>query len=138
MVTKNLLKMYVLGFIVAMFLNMNTTCKKDDNPVEPAEVTPPANETKEMTNLSDSLISAFKSIDKTRILNCVSDECKATLQEELNNTTADIAAFGSALEKRTLIYSSELYAEYEVEVNGQKYNVAYANCGDSKWKVVRF
>ncbi|RJP62395.1 MAG: hypothetical protein C4539_18180 [Ignavibacteriales bacterium] len=130
--------MYVLGFIIAMFLNMNSTCKKDDNPVEPAEVTPPANETTEMTNLSDSLISAFKSIDKTRILNCVSDECKATLQEELNNTTADIAAFGSALEKRTLIYTSELYAEYEVEVNGQKYNVAYANCGDSKWKVVRF
>jgi len=137
-VTKNPLKMYVLGFIIAMFLNMNSTCKKDDNPVEPAEVTPPANETTEMTNLSDSLISAFKSIDKTRILNCVSDECKATLQEELNNTTADIAAFGSALEKRTLIYTSELYAEYEVEVNGQKYNVAYANCGDSKWKVVRF
>jgi len=137
-VKKNLLKMYVLGFIVAMFLNMNTTCKKDDNPVEPAEVTPPANETAEMTNLSDSLTSAFKSVDKTRILNCVSDECKATLQEELNNTTADIAAFGAALEKRTLIYSSELYAEYEVEVNGQKYNVAYANCGDSKWKVVRF
>lgn len=138
MITRNILKMYLLGFVLALLINLNSTCKKSENPVEPSDNTPVANETTEMKSLSDSLITAFKASDKTKILNCVSSESKAMLEEELNNTNADISAFGIALENRTLIFSSELFAEYEVEVNGQKYSIAYANCGDNNWKVVRF
>ncbi|MBN1782373.1 hypothetical protein JW948_14660 [bacterium] len=95
-------------------------------------------ETAAMAALSDSLIFAFQSENKDSVLALVSPEYRAVSEEELDGTLNTMAAVSRALEKRKLVYASGLYAEYEIIIGEEKYSVAYGNCGNDHWQLIRF
>lgn len=133
------IKLFCFGFSLATSLNYISSCSKNESLTQPIEDIPAQySETQEMKSLSDSLVAAFKAEDKNKVLNCTNDEFKEVYAPILNGTTESLSVFGTALEKRKLVFSNLLYAEYEVSINGTIYTIAYANCGDGKWQLVRF
>ena len=132
------LRLFLLGFLLAAITNYFVSCSKSESPTQPIDDNPTQySETSEMKNLSDSLIAAFKSESKEKVMNCFNEEFKDTYQPIINNTTKSLSAFGTALEKRKLTFANSLYAEYEFTIDGIIYTIAYANCGDNKWQLVR-
>jgi hypothetical protein len=132
------IKLFCFGFLLAAGVNYIASCSKDESPTQPIDDNPAQySETSEMKNLSDSLISAFKSENKEKVMNCFNEEFKDTYAPILNNTTKSLTAFGTALEKRILKFANSFYAEYELTIDGITYTIAYANSGDSKWQLVR-
>ena len=130
--------LFVVGFLLAAGLNHIPSCSNNESPTQPTDGNPAEySETQGMKNLSDSLISAFKSENKEKVMNCFNEEFKNTYQPIINNTTKSLSAFGTALEKRKLTFANSLYAEYELIIDGIIYTIAYANSGDSKWQLVR-
>lgn len=131
-------KLFVIGFLIAAGLNHIPSCSNNESPTQPTDGNPAEySETQSMKNLSDSLISAFKSENKEQVMNCFNKEFKDTYAPILNNTTRSLSAFGTALEKRKLVFANDLYAEYEITIEGITYTIAYANCGDTNWQLVR-
>lgn len=123
----------------AAILNLVPSCSENESPTEPQDQnTTEYYETLNMKNLSDSLILAFKTENKNKVLNCINEEFIETYTPILYNSTSSLSTFGTALEKRKLIFSNALYAEYEISVNENTYTIAYANCGDDNWQLVRF
>lgn len=134
------IKLFCVGFILAGILNLYFNCSKEESPTQASDQEPSETEyieNQDMKNLSDSLISAFKSEDKSKVLSCLNNEFEDIYSSVLNNTTVSLSEFGSALEERKLIFSNSLYAEYEITINENTYTIAYANCGDSNWQLVR-
>jgi hypothetical protein len=113
------------------------TCSDKSSPTSSHDETV-YSETPAMTSLSDSLITSFKAGDKARVLALVRDEQRAVCTAELNGDQYTLEDVGQAMEKRKLVFASALYAEYEVTLNGQKYCIAYGQCGDGHWQLMRF
>lgn len=132
------LKFFLFGFILAAFLNYIPSCSEKKSPVEPDDgIDTEYSENYGMQSLSDSLIAAFESNDKTKVSNFLSDESKDIYSNILNNSNENLSVFGDALAKRKLIFANELYAEYEITINENTYTISYANGGDSKWHLLR-
>jgi len=126
----------ISGFFI-LAASLLPRCSKDYSPSAP-DGSGGLTESATMKQLSENLIVALKAEDKTKVLDLVAPEYKTILADELNASSASMAAFGSAMEKRTLVSASALYAEYEVVVQGQTYEIAFGQCGDGKWQLVRF
>jgi hypothetical protein len=129
-----------LGLILLLLLlsfSLLSTCSKD-SPTAPGEPPVEYTETSAMKILSDSLVVAFQSGRTENILRSVGEEQKTVYAAELNGSSADLAAYGEALKSRKLLFANSLYAEYQVQISGSAYTLAYANSGDGQWRLVRF
>jgi hypothetical protein len=58
--------------------------------------------------------------------------------EDLEQYLDKFPAFTEALKNRKIIASEELYAEYELTIDGETYTIAYGQSGDGVWKLMRF
>lgn len=135
----NFVKLFCFGFMLAAVFNLTPSCSENESPTQPNDHNSSEYyESQDLKNLLDSLITAFKSENKSKVLNCINEEFIETYTPILNNSTASLSAFGTALETRKLVFSNSLYAEYEISVNENTYTIAYANCGEDKWQLVRF
>ena len=135
------LKLFCVGFLIAAGIYFSLSCSDKKSPFEPDQE--PQNqseyfETEEMKILSDSLIAAFKSENKNMVFKLLDEECRDIYSTILINSNKSLIEYGNALENRELKFANELYAEYEVSINNETYTLAYANSGDSKWRLIRF
>jgi hypothetical protein len=127
-----LLRPYLLFIATCLF----AACHKDSSVTGPAGPDNPTYiETADLKQFSDTLITAFKTGQKSQVLSLVSEESRSFISGALNDSTVDMPTLGSALEKRRLTYSSDGYAVYAVMVKGQSYHVAYAK--SDTWQLVR-
>ena len=46
--------------------------------------------------------------------------------------------FANALKNKKLVFANEMYAEYELTIDGNVFTIAYSNSGDGVWKLHRF
>jgi len=113
------------------------TCTNKDSPNSPND-DQTFSETPVLKAFSDSLITAFKSEDVDQVLDLVGAEYFAACDEELNGSRNTMAAVAQALEKRKLVFANALYAEYKITLNGAEHRIAYSNCGDGRWQLIRF
>lgn len=125
------------GILVAFLLMICTTCTNKQSPNSPSDVKS-LSETPALKALSDSLIIAFSSEKEDNILALVHAEYRAACDRELEGTRNTMAAVAQALEKRKLVFATALYAEYKITIAGAEYPIAYSNCGDGHWQLVRF
>ena len=133
------IKLFLLGFILAAFLNYIPSCSEKKSPVQPDDLNNTGySESEELKTLSDSLITAYKSEDKTKVIHFLNDEIKEIYSNILNSSTESLSEFGAALEDRKLIFANDLYAEYEIMINQKTYTIAYSNGGDGNWQLLRF
>ena len=145
-----LIKLFIFGFLVALFIDANISCEDKESPTQPEIGSPDFSEYQEseaMQKLSEDLISAFKSNNKSKVIEylgyiqidtiSVSDEVRDIYSEILNSSTKSLSDYGSALESRKLIFANELLAEYEITINGEVYTLDYGNGGDGAWKLLR-
>lgn len=134
-----LIKLFFFGFFLAATLNLNHSCSEKDSPTEPIEeYNTEYTESQSLKMLSDSLIMAFNAEDKPKVISFLNDEFKEVYAEMLNTSKESLAVFGTALEKRKLIFANELYAEYEIFVNEVTYTIAYVSSGNNDWQLMRF
>ena len=128
---------WLFTFLVLSALVFWNMCSDKHSPSSPSE-DETYSETPALLAFSDSLIVAFQTGKKDSILALTSPEYRAVCDEELDGTLNTMPAVGQALVKRRLVSVSALYAEYEVTINGEKYSIAYGNCGDGHWQLMRF
>ncbi len=133
------LKLFSFGFGIAFLINLNLSCSEKESPTQPEEnLNTEYTESQSMKGLSESLIAAFNSEDKPKVISYLNDEFKEVYAEILNNSKESLSAFGTALEKRKLIFANELYAEYEIIINEVTYTIAYVSSGSNDWQLMRF
>ena len=134
----NHMLLFCYGFVIAAILIFSFSCTGDNSTTQSQDQNNSEySETQAMRNLSDNLIAAFKSENKDEIINYLSDNVKDVYSDILNNSTQNLSDFGTALEKRKLVFASQLFAEYEITINGEIYTIAYGNGGDGVWKLLR-
>jgi len=133
--SKTILKLFFTGFFLAFCLTSLTQCPIE-NPTTPADEA--AKETEATKKFSQTVISAFQSGDKQKVIDLMYDEYKDIYGKQLEASTARMTDFAAALENRKIILANELYAEYELTVNGITFTIAYSNEGDGIWKLERF
>ena len=134
------LKLFLVGFIIAFFIDANINCSENESPTQPEDGNQDISEyqeTEAMQKLSDNLIAAYKSNNKNKVIETLSEEVKEIYSNILNSSTKSLSAYGNALESRKLIFANELYAEYEITIDGEVYTLNYGNGGDGIWKLLR-
>jgi hypothetical protein len=127
---------YFLGGFLAAFLLLNLTqCpeetskpKDDDPPEEPAE----------LVSFSDDVIGAFESQNASQVSDMMYEEHREFFIPDLEDQHEKMKIFAEAIKERKLIGLNELYAEYEITIDGQTYTIAYGQSGDGVWKLFRF
>ena len=138
-VMKNLkifLKLFFSGFILAFMLSLLTHCP-ESNPIIPVD-DETAVETPAIKQFSNDVIIAFESNDKQTVLDLMYDEYKDIYGEVLNTTPDKMQTFAKALKNRKIIYANDMYAEYEITIDGKVFTIAYSNTGEGDWKLHRF
>jgi len=127
---------YFLGGFLAAFLMLNltqcpeeTTKPKDEKPLE---------ETTELTTFSNEVITAFETSDADQVSNMMYEEHREFYIPDLQTNTDKMPAFAEALKERKLIGLNDLYAEYEITIDGTTFTIAYGQSGDGVWKIMRF
>jgi len=128
---------WLFAFLVLSSLIFWNTCSNKSSPNSPDDGET-YSETPALRAFSDSLVVAFESGNKDSVLAFVNPEYRAVLGEELDAFGTQMPAVGRALEKRVLVFANGLYAEYEATVDGEHYPIAYGNCGDGRWQLLRF
>lgn len=126
----------LVGFLLAFLLSFLTHCP-ESNPSGPVDETP-AEETPAIKQFSNDVIAAFESQTPDLVLNLMYDEYKEFYSEGLRATPEKMQTFAEALKNRKIVFSSELYAEYEVTIDGEIFTIAYSNYGDGNWMLHRF
>ena len=132
---KVFLQLFLTGFFLAFMLTALTQCPQENSvgPVDKSAV-----ETGEVKLFSQNVIIAFESNDKQTALDLMNDEYKDIYEEVLNTTPDKMQTFAQALKNRKIIFANEMYAEYEITVDGQVFTIAYSNTGEGDWKLHRF
>ena len=125
------------GILLVSLLIICYTCTNKQSPNSPSDENN-LSETPALTAFSDSLITAFSSENEDDVLALVRSEYRATCDAELNGTRNTMTAVAQALKKRQLLFANALYAEYKVSIDGTAFRIAYSNCGDGHWQLIRF
>jgi len=128
-------KFYVLGILIAAIISSLTHCS-DENSTSPADNF--GTETEQVKRFNETVISAFESGDKQTVLNLMYDEYKEIYSNELNAAPEKMQTFANALKNKKLVFANEMYAEYELTIDGNVFTIAYSNSGDGVWKLHRF
>lgn len=131
----NYIKLYFFGIVLAAISSFLTHCP-EDNPTAPIDN--PGQETEQVKKFNNDVISAFQSGNKQSVLDLMYDEYKEIYSEELETTPDKMEIFANALKNRKLIFANEMYAEYEVTIDGQIFTITYSNSGEGNWKLHRF
>ncbi len=134
------LKLFLLGFCTALMINLNLSCSEKESITKPKSEAPDFSEyqeTESMKKLSEDLIAALKSNKKEDVIEFLSDEVKEIYSNILKSSTKSLSDYGIALESRKLIFANELFAEYEIIIEGETYSIDYGNGGDGVWKLLR-
>lgn len=131
----------LLGIFLAFMSESFTSCKKDSsNPVEP--VSPKPIETEIINDLEDDAlkaIAAFNSGSVEEVKKIISTSANAIYGNDLESAKPKFASFAEALKNKKLIAYSEMYAEYEITVEGKSYFVAFSKQNEAgEWKLIRF
>lgn len=125
------------ALLILSLLIICYTCTNKDSPNSPND-DQTFSETPVLKAFSDSLITAFSSEDEDDVLALVNAEYRATCEAGLDGTANTMTAVAQALEKRKLVFANKFYAEYKVTIAGAEYRIAYSNCGDGRWQLIRF
>lgn len=133
---------FLIGIALALMVDGVTSCKKsENNPVESEPIKPPI-ETEVIKDLEDDSQKAelaFKSGNTAEVKKVISETAAKIYGTELENVKPKFNAFAEALKNKKLIAYSELYAEYEITVDGKNYFIAFGRQNDNgDWKLVRF
>ena len=130
------LRLFLLGFAGAFMIINLTMCPEES--AGPTDIINPGTESKELKELATNAESAFKSGSKENVLKLTYENYAEILQEFIPNDPEKLKKFGEALSKKKLIFTNEIYAEYEVTIDRITYTIAMGNSGDGKWKIIRF
>jgi hypothetical protein len=129
------LRLFLIGFFLAFLLIGLTNCPQENST---GPIDDPAVETAPMKQYNEKVITAFQSGDKQKVVDLMYDEYKDIYSSQLDSDPQKMQNFANALEKRKIIFANAFYAEYEVEIDGQIFTIAYSNTGDGNWKLQRF
>ncbi len=131
----NFFPQFLLGFALAFIVFNLTMCPdKTAGPVDDHGGV----EAKELKEFGLKAKNAFTSGSIDSVLAITYDEFAKIYRDELPNDPAKFVKYGEALEKKKLIFGNQFYAEYEVEIEGEKYTIAFGQSGDGQWKIIRF
>lgn len=128
----------IIFWIPVFFSGLLCFCSKDTPPTTPVDQPVTLVESSSLRTFSDSLATAFKSGNGDQVLQKINDEYRAVYAQDLADAGAKLQILGDALQSRRLIFSSPLYAEYQLSIDGRTYTIAYANSGDGVWRLMRF
>lgn len=132
---KVFLKLFLIGFVLAFMMTTLTQCPQE-NPTGPIDE--PAVETESIKQFSSKIITAFESGNKQNVLDLMYDEYKEIYSKDLEDAPEKMPTFAEALKNRKVIFANELYAEYELTIDGTKFTISYSNEGNGNWKIERF
>lgn len=132
---KNYFRLFIIGFLLAFIMSNLTHCP-EESPTNPGEE--PAFETEQLKDLNLTTIEAFNSANKDVVLDLMYDEYKEIYGEYLDDNTDKMKAYAKALESRKIIFANDMYAEYEITIEGKVFTIAYSHSGDGNWKLHRF
>lgn len=132
---KKYFRLFIIGFLLAFIMSNLTHCP-EDSPTNPGEE--PAIETEQLKDLNKSTIEAFNSTKKENVLDLMYDEYKDIYGEYLNDNSEKMQKYAIALETRKIIFANDMYAEYEITIDGKIYTIAYSHSGVGNWKLHRF
>lgn len=124
------LSVFLCGIVLLMI-----HCSSD-NPVDNSP-TKPLQETAALKSFSTELINAMNSESPAEVEKLIYPEDSSSLVALLEENPEKMKGFAKALESRKLIVMTDLYAEYEIELNGNKITICYGNSGDEKWYLTR-
>lgn len=135
------IKYSLTGLLLAFILHNFSSCKKNEsNPVEQNSTNPL--ETEVIQDLEDDAKkteTAFKSGNVAEVKKVISESANSIYGTDLESAKPKFNSFAEALKNKKLISYSELYAEYQITVDGKSYFVSFAKQSDSgDWKLIRF
>lgn len=130
------LRMYLFGFLLALITLNFTNCP--EKATGPSNENPTGVETPALKGFTKTAENFFLEGKRDSVLANTYSEFADVAKEYLPDDPVLLKKFGEALTKKKLIYAGELYAEYEITIDGRKYTVAFGQSGDGIWKIVRF
>ncbi len=133
---KAMIKYFIGGFIAAFMLFNLTQCPEEETTKPKNDF--PKEETAELRTFSENIISVFESKNVAGVSDMMYEEHREFYIPDLEEQTDKMPDFAEALKGRKLIGLNELYAEYEITIDGQTYTIAYGQSGDDVWKLLRF
>lgn len=135
--SRKIAKQFLYGFFLAFILFNFTMCPKES--ISPSEdKTPTGVESTELKTFNTSVESAFLSGNADDVLKITYENYAEILKTDLKANPAKIKLFGEAFKNRKLVFVNELYAEYDLTIDGKTFNVALGQSGDGKWKIIRY
>lgn len=127
------LKYFLLGFILmaGIHLFMNIGCK--DTSTSPSS---PDNSGKieSSAKLAESI---FSSADTSKLYTILTESTYNTYKSDFAEFQKVMPLYANAFKNRKLLYSNEIFAEYEFSVDGKSYTVTFTRQDDGSWKITR-
>ncbi|QLH53680.1 MAG: hypothetical protein CH6_1897 [Candidatus Kapaibacterium sp.] len=130
------IRLYLFGVMLAVITLNFTNCPEKVS--GPSNENPTGVETPALKSFSKTAENFFLEGKRDSIIANTYPEFSVVAQDYLPNDPAILKKFGEALTKKKLLYAGELYAEYEITIDGKRYTVAFGQSGDGVWKIVRF
>ncbi|MCX7908883.1 MAG: hypothetical protein N2560_05120 [Ignavibacteria bacterium] len=127
---------FIFGFLLAFIFFNLTNCP--DKVTGPGDDNSIGMETPELKSFAKRAENAFQSGSRDSVLAVTYEEFANVTKEYLPNDPDLLKKFGEALTKKKLLFANNFYAEYEIQIDGKTYTIAFAQSGDGVWKLVRF
>lgn len=136
---KTVVSFFAMGIFAAFLLQNILSCKHNSGVTSPDTTTPPTNvDIAKIEDGAKSTETAFKTGDPQKVLALVTDDAKNLYSSGISKLKQiQLINLGKAIEQRTLISYSSLYAEYKYTKDGVTYNLAFALQSDGSWKLMR-
>jgi hypothetical protein len=109
-----------------------------DDATGPADPGQPQDETAELKDFNQRAESAFLTANSDSIIAWTYDNVASEISSGITSNPEKLKKFGEAFKSRKILFANEIYAEYEFDVEGEKYTVAMGNSGDGVWKFIRY
>lgn len=128
---------FLLGFLMGFLMLNLTNCP--DKVTGPNDENPTGIETPELKTFSKHAENAFLSGNRDSVFAITFDEFANAAKNYVPTDNPDLLKkFGQALSNKKLIFANQMYAEYEITIDGKTYTIAFGQSGDGVWKIVRF
>jgi hypothetical protein len=132
-------KYFFTGLSLSFIMIFIITCSSDkSSPTEPDPVDPANRIIEEIEEDSKLVTTAFESGSYDQVKTVLSSNALAKYGNDLKDKTDKYGSFADALKNKKLIALGELYAEYEIEIDGIKYSVAFSKVTENgTWQLIK-
>jgi hypothetical protein len=133
---KKLTRPFLIGFALSFILFNLTMCPEDTT--GPSDPSQPKEETAQLKDFNTRAENAFLTANTDSIIAWTYDNIALEIGKDIKSDPEKLKKFGEAFKSKKILFANEFYAEYEFDVDGEKFTVAMGNSGDGNWKFIRY